>query len=99
MATEKEIAAVNLLVAAALKVNASSKRVNVHVEIDVHGVDVRVCDPVVVTDAVEWGWLFYSNAKAYFSDDVFREEEFLKRCNNLMESVLSFEGRTVSESE
>lgn len=98
MATEKEIAAINLLVAAALKVNASSERINVNVEIDAHGVNARVSDPVIVTDAVAWDWIFYSSDKAYFSNDVFSEKEFLKRCNHLTDVVLGFEGRTVSES-
>lgn len=98
MATEKEIAALNLLVAAAIKVNASSNRVNVGVDIDSFGVGVRVSDPVVVNSSTEWDWLFYGERKAYFSDDCFDEGVFLATCDDLISVVLGFEGRTVSES-
>lgn len=100
MATKKEIAALKLLVSAALKVNASSERVNAEVDIDTHGVNVRISDPVAVTSLASdcsWGWLFYSDRKAYFSDDCFTESAFLVRCKELTDAVLSFEGRTVSE--
>ncbi len=98
MATEKEIAAVNLLVAAALKVNASSERVNVSLEIDSACVRVNVVDPALVSSDGNWDWLYYGGRSAYFSGDVFTESAFVASCDDLLSVINSFEGRTVSES-
>ena len=99
MATEKEIAALNLLVGAAIKANASSDRVNVNVDIDMSGVSIRISDPVVVAGAhdYQWDWLFYGDTKAYFSDEIFSEDKFLERCHEFISIVNGFEGHSAPE--
>lgn len=102
MATKKEIAALNQLVAAALKVNASTDRVNVEVDISRASVGIKISDPVEVLASCNqlsnWEWLFYDHGHAYFSDDIFSEEAFLARCQELIDVVNGLEGRTVPES-
>lgn len=103
MATQKEIEALNQLISAAIKVNASSERVDVTVEVNRGRVDVRISDPVAViagcADGSEWDWLFYGHKSAYFSSDVFTEEAFLERCQEFIGIVNGFEGYAVQEGE
>lgn len=96
MATEKEIGAVNQLLAAALRVNASSARVDVSVDVNRSRVDVRISDPVSVSEGA-WDWLFYSDHSAYFSGEVFREEVFLARCQELLMVIEGFSGYVPQE--
>lgn len=102
MATEKERNLLNQLIDAVLKVNASSKRVNVELEINHMSVGVKISDPVEVLANCDqpsnWDWLFYDNNHAYFSDDVFSEEAFLVRCQELIDVVNGFEGHCAQES-
>lgn len=103
MATQKEIEALNQLVSAAIKVNASSERVDVTVEVNRGRVHVRISDPVVVLanceDGSVWDWLFYDRKSAYFSDDIFTEEAFLERCQEFIGIVNGFEGYAVQEGK
>lgn len=98
MATQKEIEALNQLVSAAIKVNASSERIDVTVEIDRSSVDLRICDPVVVSTP-GWEWLYYAGSPAYFSGDIFIEEVFLERCQEFIGIVNGFEGYAVQEGK
>lgn len=98
MATQKEIEALNQLISAAIKVNTSSERIDVTVEIDRSSVDLRICDPMVVTTP-GWEWLFYAGNTAYFSNDVFTEEAFLERCQEFISIVNGFEGYAVQEGK
>lgn len=101
MATAKEIEALMRVVHAGLKVNASSERVNVEVEISNCRVSVKISDPVEVlascSDASKWDWLFYDGHSAYFSGEIFSEEEFVARCQEFVDVINGFEGRTVQE--
>lgn len=101
MATQKELDAIMRLVDVAARVNASSDRVDVDVNIDRFCVTVRISDPVVVLancdDSSKWNWLFYDDKSAYFSDDVFTEEKFLERCQEFIDIVNGFEGYAAAE--
>lgn len=101
MATQKELDATMRLVGVAAKVNASSDRIDVTVDINRSRVSVRISDPVVVLancdDSSKWDWLFYADKSAYFSDDVFTEEKFLERCQEFIDIVNGFEGYAVAE--
>lgn len=103
MATQKEIEALNQLISAAIKVNSSSERVDVSVEINAARVHVCISDPVEVLancgDSSTWDWLFYSEKNAYFSNDVFTEEAFLERCQEFIGIVKGFEGYAVQEGK
>lgn len=99
MATQKEMEALTQVIDAAIKVNASSARVNVNVEIDNAQVSVRISDPIVVLANCHdsnWDWLFYSDESAYFTDDVFTEDAFIVRCQEFIDAINGFYGRTVS---
>lgn len=98
MATQKEIEALNNLLGAAIKVNASSERIDVTVEIDRSSVDLRICDPMSV-GTPGWEWLFYAGNIAYFSSDIFTEEAFLERCQEFIGIVNGFEGYAVQEGK
>lgn len=101
MATQKELDLLMQLVSATAKVNASSERVNVELEISNARVAVKISDPVEVLancdDSSKWDWLFYDRTHqyAYFSDDVFSEEAFLVRCQEFIDIVNGFEGYAV----
>lgn len=102
MATQKEMEALTQLIQAAAKVNASSRRVGVNVEMNEARVTVRITDPVVVMAAQpdgQWDWLFYDDNSAYFSGDVFTEEAFLERCQEFIGIVNGFEGYAVQEGK
>lgn len=100
MATKKELALTVKLLHSVAKVNASSSRVNVNVDINHDRVSVRISDPVVVLANCQdndWDWLFYDDKSAYFSNDVFTEEEFLERCQEFIDIVNGFEGYSAAE--
>lgn len=103
MATQKEIEALNQLLSAAIKVNASSERIDVTVDVNRNCVDVRISDPIVVLancdEGQNWDWLFYDHKSAYFSNDIFTEEAFLERCQELIGIVNGFEGYAVQEGK
>lgn len=101
MATKNEMDALIRLVEAATKVNASSERVNVCVDIHRFGVILRISDPIVVAANQEigsWDWLFYGERTAYFSNDVFSEQDFIDQCREWVGVINGFEGRAVQES-
>lgn len=103
MATQKEIEALNQLISAAIRVNSSSERVDVSVEINAARVHVRISDPVEVLancdDHSAWDWLFYSEKNACFSNDVFTEKAFLERCQEFIGIINGFEGYAVKEAK
>lgn len=96
MATQKERDALSRLISAAIKVNASSERIDVTLEIDRSSVDVRICDPFMV-GSTNWEWLFYAGTVAYFSNDTFTEEAFLARCQEFIDVVNGFEGHAAKD--
>lgn len=101
MATKNEMVALIQLVEAAAKVNASSGRVNVCLDIHRFGVILRISDPIVVAATREtksWDWLYYGNRPAYFSSGVFTEQDFIDQCREWVGVINGFEGRTVQES-
>lgn len=83
MATQKELKFAQKLVAAAIAVNASNEDVNVQVDITRSSVSVRISPDKEVLQP-EWSWLFYAESPAYFSNDVFREDVFVGRCEVFM---------------
>lgn len=98
MATQKELDATMRLVGVAAKVNASSDRIDVTVDIDRARVTLRISDPVTVRSKVsDWDWLFYDDKAAYFSGDVFSEDAFLERCQEFIDIVNGFEGYAAAE--
>lgn len=103
MATQKERELLNQLIDSAIKVNASSDRVNVVLEINHMRVSVKISDPVEVLancdSPSKWDWLFYDHNHAYFSDDVFTEEAFLERCQEFIGIVNGFEDYAVQEGK
>lgn len=86
MATQKEIKITQDLLAAAIAVNASNDLVNVQVDVQRSGVQVRISPDKEVFNPV-WDWLFYPEHTAYFSGDVFDEETFIKRCDVFMTEI------------
>lgn len=86
MASPKELQIVQDLIAAALAVNASNDEVNVNVDVQRSGVQVRISPDKEVHNPV-WDWLFYPDNNAYFATDVFDEETFVKRCNVFMAEI------------
>jgi hypothetical protein len=86
MATKKELQATQGLIAAAIAVNSSNEDVNISVEVQRNCVQLRISPDKEVGNPV-WDWLFYSSNGAYFSDDIFSEEAFLKRCDVFLAEI------------
>jgi hypothetical protein len=86
MATPKELEITQALIAAAIDVNSSNDDVNVNVDVQRSGVQVRISPDKEVTNPT-WDWLFYPENTAYFSGDTFDEETFVKRCDVFMSEI------------
>lgn len=86
MATQKELEITQALIVAAIAVNASNDNVNVCVDVGRSGVSVRISPDKEVQNP-EWEWLFYPEASAYFSGEIFDEEAFVKRCDVFMAEI------------
>lgn len=86
MATPKELQITQGLVAAAIAVNSSNQDVNVQVDVRRFGVNVLISPDKEVGNPV-WDWLFYPENTAYFSDDIFSEEAFVKNCDVFMAEI------------
>lgn len=102
MATQKELDALMDLVRVATEVNASNKRVNVEVDICSAQVTVKISDPVKVLancDAPrKWNWLYYGGSNgAYFSSDIFSEDEFIDRCQEYVGIIKGYDALTADE--
>jgi uncharacterized 2Fe-2S/4Fe-4S cluster protein (DUF4445 family) len=77
VATEKEKALVAELSDLAIAVNEQGK-VNVSLDIRASGIDMRIHD---VKHMDFDYWLYHSNRPAYFSDDIFSEDDFIAKAN------------------
>lgn len=86
MATQKELQATQDLIAAAIAVNSSNENVNVSIDIQRSGIQIRISPDKEVGNP-EWDWLFYPEHPAYFSDDIFDEETFIKHCDVFMTEI------------
>lgn len=78
MATQNEKNAVLELIDLAMAVNDQGA-VNVSVDTKGWGVEMRVT-PI----AFDGTWIYYPDQPAYFSDNVFTEEQFLERVNGFI---------------
>ena len=86
MATPKELEITQTLIAAAIAVNSSNEYVNVSVDVQRSGIQVRISPDKEVTSPI-WDWVFYPENTAYFSSEVFDEETFVKRCDVFMTEI------------
>lgn len=86
MASPKELQITQDLVAAAIAVNASNDAVNVAVDVQRSGVNIRISPDKEVQNPT-WEWIFYSDSSAYFSTDIFSKEDFVKRCDFFMTEI------------
>lgn len=80
MATEKEKALVLEIVSMAIEVNAQGK-VDAHVEYNGDCLHLYIV-PLPYKSGNDW--LYYAKDQAYFSDEVFRESEFIGIANDFI---------------
>jgi len=75
VATEKEKSLTVELSELAMQVNEQGK-VNVSLDIRASGIDMRIHDVKHIDFDY---WLYHSKSPAYFSDDIFSEDDFVKK--------------------
>lgn len=84
MATEKEIQIIAKLVDTAIKVNSSTEKVDVQVDVTQRSVTMRIAPSVAEITQGAWDWVFYPGEAAYFSDDIWPESLFVERCEKFI---------------